>query len=154
MTADRTCDTCDVIVSSARDRGGIYLFQPNSSKSTKNTFRKYPEQVTFMLYNCVAKMLSRSFVSAVSLLQRSKSRIFAAPVRNLSALNSRSSLLRPSSVVVSRPMSNQETASGNQWVMLPVHASLSQCSVSILKYFSQRKRFFQAQPKPKISDLY
>lgn len=56
-------------------------------------------------------MLSRSFVSAISRLQGSESRIISVPMRSLS-LNNRGSLFRSGSCTLRRSMSNQEAASG------------------------------------------
>ena len=57
----------------------------------------------------VGIMLSRSFISAVSLLRASESRVLVAPLRSLHAMNGRA--IRSASFVLSRNMSKQEGSS-------------------------------------------
>ena len=59
----------------------------------------------------------------------------AAPFRSLSALNSRASLFRAGSCVVSRSMSNQESASGkNSKCIIGKCYSIGHCRVVICYY--------------------
>ena len=57
-------------------------------------------------------MFTRGAVSAMSLFRGSESRMFLAPLRSLSALSNRASLLRPRFCVGSRSLSSQEATSG------------------------------------------
>lgn len=59
-------------------------------------------------------MFARGAVSAMSLFRGSESRMFLAPLRSLSALSNRASLLRPRFCVGSRSLSSQEATSGSQ----------------------------------------
>ena len=57
-------------------------------------------------------MFTRGAVSAMSLFRGPESRMFLAPLRSISALSNRASLLRPRLRVGSRSLSSQEATSG------------------------------------------